>query len=176
MKQFIVILFLVLLSQYVNAQEEKYPVQLNKHSFAVSILSPGFQYELKLAEKKSLAFLGSSGVYSYASSSNGFQVGFTPYLQSTYRRYYDRKKVNKELKHNSGNYYGAFVYYSDREWLAENMTNNQTVGSGFTWGLQRNYKSNIYLGFSTQLGVTYSEIYGIRGLINTEFRLGFLIK
>ncbi|MEL6562158.1 MAG: hypothetical protein AAFQ94_28490 [Bacteroidota bacterium] len=156
--------------------QEKEPVVLQNHSLTATILSPGLQYELKLSDNKSLAINGAIAVNGHYSSYSGLCVSTDPFIQTTYRRYYDRKSVKKPLKHNSGNYYGTFLRYThDR--LGENrVINNSSVSTGFTWGMQRNYKSNLHIGFNTGIGMEYSEYYGFRGHLSAGIQIGFLIK
>lgn len=156
--------------------QEKEPVALQNHSFTATLLSPGLQYELKLSNNKSLAVHGALALSGYYSSFSGFNVSADPFIQTTYRRYYDRKSVKKSLKHNSGNYYGTFLRYTHDQ-LGENRAiDNPSVSTGFTWGIQRNYKSNLHIGFNTGIGVEYSDFYGIRGHLSAGVQIGFLIK
>jgi hypothetical protein len=91
-----------------------------------------------------------------------------------------RKKQKKELNYNSGNYVGLRGGYNFRA-IAENNepgtpSTEEAFYLGGVWGIQRNYKSGIHLGFSLGAGFATgrNQNLGFTGL--GSFELGFVIK
>jgi len=156
--------------------QEKETVMLKKHSLVLNLLSPGAQYELKVGERNSLVF--NTGIRLTASYRDvaGFEPNPRPFIQTSYRKYYDRKKVNRSLGQNSGNYIGAVISYDFNRLDLERRFSDRTIATKFVWGIQRNYNSNIHFGFNTELGLSYFDRFGVRALASVNFQLGFIIK
>jgi len=175
MKYLISLVFLIA-TTFTAFSQDKEPVVLKNHSIALNLLSPGFQYELKLSEKNSFVVNGGLRTNVGWDDFHGFGAAARPFVQTGFRSYYSRKNVGKQLKSNSGNYLGGILGYHFGRIDEEVRTQDRSVVSGVVWGIQRNYKSNIHLGLNAGLGMSYSNRYGIRptGMIN--FQLGFIIK
>lgn len=160
-----------------NAQE-RIPVNLNSTQFNLNILDPSVTFEKSINDNQSFTAGAGITLLSDWEEDQG-TLSINPFIQSSYRNYYSRKRVKKELKPNSGNYIGVVTGYNFDAIAeeAENGTNrlSNSFYLGPVWGIQRNYKSGIHLGFSIGggFGVGNSDLY-FTGV--GEFEFGFVIN
>ena len=108
-------------------------------------------------------------------------LSVNPFISGSYRNYYPRKRVKKDLRPNSGNYVGILTGYrfnsiaDNAEYdISDRLENSYYLGP--VWGIQRNYQSGIHLGLSLGGGFAVgssSDIYftGVGG-----FEFGFVIN
>ncbi|MEQ9426669.1 MAG: hypothetical protein RJQ09_19760 [Cyclobacteriaceae bacterium] len=158
--------------------QDKIPVDLKENQFYITILEPGISFEKKLAANQSLLFNAGLTTLSEADTDD-FSISLNPVITGDFRNYYSRKRVKKELNSNSGNYVALRAgYYFDaiaEDLEAGTIDATQSFFMGPVWGIQRNYKSGIHLGFSIGGGIStgkYQDI-GFTGL--GQFHLGFAI-
>jgi hypothetical protein len=178
----IVLLTLLSFPLFLNAQD-RIPVQLNDVQINLNLLAPGVALEKMLTENTSATFgIGLTPLYEDTGDENSIEpeVSINPFLRASYRNYYPRKKVKKELNPNSGNYIGLVTgYYFDT--IAESsdvatFRQSDSFYLGAMWGIQRNYKSGIHLGFSIGGGFGTGQNMDLDYVGVGEFELGFVIK
>ncbi|MEO1050573.1 MAG: hypothetical protein AAFX87_08095 [Bacteroidota bacterium] len=177
------LLTLVLLASSFSAfSQDRIPVVLQDRSFYLSILDPGVMFEQRLSDNQSFtATLGITGLANSFEDELGedeFTYSINPYLTSSFRNYYSRKRVKKELNSNSGNYVGLVAgYYFGA--LAEGDRTTELTNSFFIgpeWGIQRNYKSGIHFGLSLGTGLATGQNTDVQWTGLGRIRLGFRIK
>ena len=136
-------------------------VTLDPTQITVSIFPLMAHLEAKVGEKQSVTIGGGLAYSFYYRNINGdesFESYSTPFLTSSFRSYYRRKRVKKDnLQNNSGNYVGLYSSYQfntiievDGIGTFDSELNGYTVGP--VWGFQRNYASGIHLDLSLGLG------------------------
>lgn len=162
-------------------------VQLSKNQLNIHLT--GFSYEGKISENKSFtlgAGLGISGV-TEKDAFNGETKSYfyaLPVFSGSFRKYYTRKRVNKNnLRNNSGNYVGLYGNYqlepfgnpsNATEALAyRKATNVYAVGP--VWGFERNYASGIHLGLNMGIGMVGGKYIKNKARFIGEFSLGFVL-
>lgn len=157
--------------------QDKFSVELQKHSLTANFLSPGLQYEAKLSDNKSVVVSGGLSATAGWSGFNGFITTVRPFLSTEYRSYYSRKTQKKSLQSNSGNYIGGILGYQFNELTGEYRStfNNRLMG-GAVWGIQRRYQSNLQLGVQAGLVMTYDDYFGIGGNAMARVQLGWIIR
>ena len=171
----ITILALLLLPIILNAQD-RIPVQLNNIQLNLNLLTSGISLEKSISGNTSATFGG--GLSPLYSSDN--EVSINPFVRTSFRNYYPRKKVKKELNPNSGNYIGLVggYYFGSVANSSESAQFNQSDSYylGAMWGIQRNYKSGIHLGFSLGGGFGEGENMNLEFIGVGEFEFGFVLK
>ena len=138
-----------------NAQD-RIPVELDKTQFKLSILNTALLFEVKVAEHQSFNISAGLGT-SYATTQSGSNsyLFLHPVTRASFRHYYARKRVKKELRHNSGNFIelvGGYTFNSiaGKEGLDTSASNSFFIGPA--WGIQRNYKTGFLFGLGLGLG------------------------
>ena len=150
MKHYITILLVGLASTGLWAQE-RIPVELQNTQFNLNILNPSLSFEKRINDNQS--FTLSAGLTGLGDEDG---TSLNPFVSGSFRNYYLRKRVQKELRSNSGNYIGVMTGYNFGA-ITDNIEAGSTRGSnsfylGPVWGIQRNYKSGIHLGISLGAG------------------------
>lgn len=162
-----------------NAQE-RIPVSLSNTQFNINVLDPSVSFEKSINDNQSFtAGVGITLLGDFEEDEGTLSVN--PFIRGSYRNYYPRKRVKKELQPNSGNFIGILTGYNFNAIAdnTENGTNNRLSNSyylGPVWGIQRNYQSGIHLGLSIGGGFgvgSNSDIY-FTGIGGVEF--GFVIN
>ena len=174
-------LLLVLMTLSIFSQD-RIPVEMANSQFSINILSPSLTYEKGLNENQSLYLsLGLEGL-SRTNENNDGKIGVAPVIEATYRNYYPRKKVKKELRPNSGNYVGLSAGYIMNS-IADNLEDfdqpfkeESAFFLGPVWGIQRNYKSGIHLGLSLGGGFITGKNTNFDFNFIGNFELGFVIN
>jgi len=175
MKKIVVTTGILLLIPIFIFGQERTPVQLSNTQLNVNILAPSLLLEKRLTDKNSATFaFGLSPLHG-----NG-EISINPFFRTSFRNYYPRKTVKKELRPNSGNYIGLVGGYyfgsiaSSSDYTNVNQSNSYYVGA--LWGIQRNYQSGIHLGFSIGSGFGAGENMDLKLTGVGELELGFMIK
>ena len=183
MKKALLLLTLVSYSAYGQRDVDLSSSQLNANLLPLTI-----SFEGKLGDNQSFTLAGGLGYAVHYSSSNFSEAETSfvaiPIAYSSFRNYYQRKRVKKNnLRPNSGNYYGLFALYQfeplgDPSNLTEAVAHFETrnvYAIGPVWGIQRNYASGVHLGLSLGFGVIGGENIqtGVSGI--GEFELGFVL-
>lgn len=172
----------LLLAAGQSIAQDRIPVELQQSQFTINVLEPAVMFENKLSDKTSVvasAGLTTLGFYDPDVNSNP-KVTLNPFLRVGFRNYYMRKKQKKELNFNSGNYIGLLGGYNFSSIAESNEPGTPNAEEAFylgaVWGIQRNYKSGLHLGFSLGGGFLTgkNESLGFAGLGAFEF--GFVIK
>ena len=130
-------------------------------------MSPGFSFERKVSEKKSINFdtnlsIGFALRNDNTSESNtDFKILTSPFLRTQYRYYYNLQRrvgKGKSITNNSG----SFLAFNGSYYF--NPINNQDYVSnydGFTfggvWGFQKTYRSKINISSNVGLGYNLSD-------------------
>ena len=124
--------------------QERIPVELKSTQLTLNLLTPSITLENSLSPNRSLNL--ALGIIGFPDSDERFSIN--PFLRGSFRNYYPRKRVKKELNPNSGNYIAldAGYYFDTLTKETTRLTNSFFMGP--VWGIQRNYKSGIHLGFS----------------------------
>jgi hypothetical protein len=108
------------------------------------------------------------------------EFSINPFLRASYRNYYPRKQVKKELNPNSGNYIGLVAgYYFDSIAKSSELAmfrQSDSFYMGALWGIQRNYQSGIHLGFSIGGGFGTGQNMDLDFVGVGEFEFGFVVK
>ena len=169
-----------------NAQGNQ--VTLDPLQITASALPLMVHAEAKVGAKNSFTFGGGLAYSGYLEVVNGeesFEFYSAPFLTSSFRNYYKRRRVNKNnLQNNSGNYVGLLSYYTFKSIVSidsDNVfeTDENSFSIGPVWGFQRNYASGIHLDFSIGLGYMWVENLGdilddVNGVtIVSGFELGY---
>ncbi|MEL7147259.1 MAG: hypothetical protein AAFO69_12875 [Bacteroidota bacterium] len=171
------LIFSFFLSSTIGFSQERIPVSLQNHSFSINFLSPGLQYEAKIAENKSLVFSGGLSTSVGWDGFNGFSTMITPMIGGEYRSYYNRKQQKKSLRGNSGNYVGGIIGFQLNELADErSITFNSRLSSGAIWGMQRRYQSGFQLGIQAGAVMTYDDFFGFGADVVARVQLGWVIK
>ncbi len=174
-KNLLILSFLMTLTFISNAQD-RVAVTLDTQKLYLNILAPGVEGEFKVSENQSISIEGELSFALVASSNENLLSTLNPSLISSFRNYYQRKKVKKELNNNSGNYIGILTGYTFGP-IAGNVSNTGDVFfTGGVWGIQRNYKSGIHLGLSLGLGITTGNNRDLKGTTVGEFNFGLVLK
>lgn len=148
-------------------------VNLERHQFKFDLLSPGISYELGLF--KNVSASGGLG-FGYATYEEGYAVGLTLHTRVRYYHNFNRRKrMNKNVSGNSGNYIAAArsIFFSQVR-LATNIDcpDDFNLGVyGVTYGIQRTYENGF--NFNVELGAGYYRGDGVPSgygpLINFTF-------
>jgi len=167
---------------FLNAQD-RIPVQLSDVQINLNILAPGVTLEKMITENTSATFgvgLTPLSVDNGTEDSVEPEVSINPFVRASYRNYYPRNKVKKELNPNSGNYIGLVAgYYFDSIAESSDAATFRQADSfymGAIWGIQRNYQSGIHLGFSIGGGFGTGQNMDLDFVGVGEFEFGFVIK
>lgn len=176
------VLTLFLFPIFLNAQD-RIPVELNDVQINLNILAPGLTLEKMITENTSATIgLGLTPLYTDIGNEDSIEpeVSINPFLRASYRNYYPRKKVKKKLNPNSGNYIGLVTGYYFNS-IAEStdvatFRQSDSFYMGAMWGIQRNYKSGIHLGFSIGGGFGTGQNMDLDYVGVGEFEFGFVIK
>ncbi|WP_420582213.1 hypothetical protein [Reichenbachiella sp.] len=163
--------------------QERVTTELKPTQVRALFLCPGISIEQRLSDKHSFNLIAGiqPGISTYTLEPDGTKYDFyiAPFVSGEIRNYYDRKKVNKDLAPNSGNYVAlAAGYYMDRiindsgrDYYEESYENSYFIGP--VWGFQRNYMNGFHLNISVGLGYQQGDqIEGSIGMI-TSGGVGF---
>ena len=180
-----VLLLFISLSNYGQGNE----VTLDNAQLTISFLPLMGHVELKLSENQSGTFGGGLGYSVYYQNVNGngnLEAYTSPFLTSSFRSYYKRKRVKKSnLKNNSGNYVGVYSIYSFKTIITEGNdtfdTDLNSFAVGPVWGFQRNYASGVHLDLSLGFGYLTGqsdEFFSVDDQVTLigGFELGFKLK
>lgn len=164
-----------------STAQERIPVTLDDHRLTANILAPSIQYEYKLNDNQSVTArfgIDFGTDYSYETDffEDDYETTLNPFLETTFRNYYGRKRVKKELNNNSGNYIGAIAGYQFDHIVGDELRSTQAFYSGAIWGIQRNYKSGIHLGLYLGLGFATGPNFDLTGTGLGGLQLGFVLK
>jgi hypothetical protein len=159
-------------------------VGLSDNQLNINLLPLTLSYERKIDNNKSFTFSGGlvyATEHRSSTSSNGTssETNFktVPFFSSSFRNYYTRKHIKKDLKNNSGNYLGILAIYVLKPSI--NISNTivheqETFYSiGPVWGVQRNYKSGVHLGLSLGLAIQGGKYFKSAIRTTGSFELGF---
>ena len=180
MKQVLTLtLCIIALSVTVSAQD-RIPVELNKTQLKLSILNPNIMFEVKVSENQSFNFsLGLATSYAQVQNTNDSYMYLHPAIRGSFRHYYARKEVKKQLRANSGNFIelvAGYVFDS----IAGNDDYISSASSSFffgpAWGIQRNYETGFLFGLG--LGLGYGNGKNSDGYVAStgHITLGFVLK
>ncbi len=163
-------------------------VKLNDHQANLNLLPTTLSYEKKLGDETSFTLSAGLGYYfefyaysdSYGNNESRSEFLASPIVNSSFRKYYERRNVKKKLKKNSGNYIALFTSYSFKPLGDPRVTENYLKVSnsyvvGPVWGIQRNYKNSLHLGLSIGLGIQGGKYINTTAGIIGDFSLGFVI-
>lgn len=155
--------------------QDRIGVELQNTQFNLNILDPSISFEKRINDKQS--FTLGAGITGLADE-DGSSVN--PFIHGTYRNYYPRKRVKKELNVNSGNYVGVLTGYSFKA-ITDNVEAGTTRSSnsyylGPVWGIQRNYNSGIHLGLSLGSGFAIDQGGDLFFTGLGVFQFGFVIR
>ena len=179
--KFKIVLVLLCCGWFLAGAQDRVPVELNNTQFNLNILDPGITFEKSINHNQSFTLgTGITLLGDYEEDQERYSVN--PFVKASYRNYYPRNRVKKELLPNSGNYVGVLSGYNfdsiidNLESGESNELANNTYYIGPVWGIQRNYRSGIHLGFSLGAGfaVGNDSDFDFTGL--GEFEFGFVIK
>lgn len=160
--------------------QERIPVELKKTQFSISILEPSLLFEIGINDRQSV-HLSAGLAPTVGEDVNGdFLAAMNPLARASFRHYYPRKRVKKELFANSGNYIavtGGYLFdtvLGDDENVETSQANSYFFGP--VWGIQRNYKSGIHLGLGLGYGFGDGKDMNFQGVGIGYFNLGFTIQ
>ncbi|MCZ6900124.1 MAG: hypothetical protein O7F74_07785 [Bacteroidetes bacterium] len=178
------LLLLAIIISFNLLAQDRIPVELRDTQLNINILNPSVSFEKRLSDKQSLtASTGFIITAQYEPDLFGedfLGISLNPFLRGSFRNYYPRKRVNKELKPNSGNYVGLLTGYifgavSDNlDFGTTNQSNSFYIGP--VWGIQRNYQSGIHLGLSLGFGFGTGKNMDAALIGLGQFQFGFVIK
>ena len=152
----------------------------------ISILSPAITHEIAVRKNQTIFIAGSlEGISRIEEKSNTNPktfdsfFGIAPAVTADFRNYYNfakRQRKNKNTNNNSGNYLALRARIGFDPIVNNNQfpDYNNGLALGGVWGIQRVYKSGIYLGLSLGGGYLFGDkklqIVGMG-----DFHLGFNI-
>ena len=152
----------------------------------ISILSPAITHEVAVRKNQTVFLAGAlEGVTQVVERGNNTPktfdafFGITPVVTVDYRNYYNfakRQRKNKNTNNNSGNYVAlrARVLFDPIIKDKKFPDYNNGLALGGVWGIQRVYRSGIYLGLSLGAGFLIGDIKP--QLVSMgDFHLGFNI-
>ena len=175
MKKPVLVIIILLACTTLVKSQERIPVELSNTQWNLNILDPSVSFEKSLGDHQS--FTLAAGLTGLADEDG---ASLNPFVRGSFRNYYFRKKVKKELNPNSGNYVGLLTGYNF-DAIADDIEVGTTRHSnsffaGPVWGIQRNYKSGIHLGFSIGpgFGIDRDSDFYFTGIGAFEF--GFAIR
>jgi hypothetical protein len=136
--------------------QERIHVDLKKTQFKISFLNPAAMAEFRLAKQQT--FNISVGLILSAAQTavtNETLIYLHPVTRGSFRHYYGRKYVRKNLRQNSGNFIefvGGYIFNSiaGRDDYISPASSSFFIGPA--WGLQRNYESGFLFGLGLGLG------------------------
>jgi len=173
MKKFTTLIFTLFVFQ--SYAQDRIPVQLTDNQFSVNFFAPTLNYERSISDNQTLNF--NFGLFDYAAFSNDddteFQLG--PSVGVSFRNYYARKKVKKELLPNSGNYFGVTSKYVFGITTNDEIEQSPIIG-GVVWGMQRNYQNGFRLGLELGTGLVTGRNVDTGLVPIANFNLGFVIN
>ncbi|MEM9897412.1 MAG: hypothetical protein AAF789_13675, partial [Bacteroidota bacterium] len=112
------LVYLIIFGFCVNLAKAQEEVILDEKQFTLSFFPIIAHGEFKLGSKQSLTVGGGLFYGAYLQVVNdeaSLDFFQSPFLTSSLRNYYNRKRVNKsDLRNNSGNYFGLLSTYSFR--------------------------------------------------------------
>ena len=137
-----------------SAQEQSTELQ---RVLRANLLNPGFEYELPFSQKSVLAVNPGIGINSsfvqsrFFVDDSGLTYFVSPFLDLSYKNIYNRKarkRKSKNLKYNSGNYWGIkfLTKFNDLGIGTTDREDNIDFSLSPTWGIQRAY-GNFHLLF-----------------------------
>ena len=152
--------------------QERIPVELKNWQLNLNILSPGVTFEKSLGDHQSLNLgVGLIGLVDYDQNSS-----INPFLRGSFRNYYPRKRVSKQLRSNSGNYVALDAGYYFNSITRETTNTSNSFFMGPAWGMQRNYQSGIHVGFSQEPGFPVGSYDDFTFTGIGQLHIGFVIK
>ena len=170
-------------AQQFTAQDE---ATTTKSVTNISILSPAITYETAIGRNQTLFFAGELNLMSRfeeVGNSNPRTInsyyGLAPRAVVDFRNYYNFSKrlgKGKNINNNSGNYLALRTLYTFDPIVNKDQfpSYNNGFALGGVWGIQRVYKSGIYLGLSLGVGFLFGDVkFDTIGM--GDFHLGFNI-
>lgn len=194
-KQLVTMALLVICCSHLNAQSEKdslnvsleqsiFGIQLGMFGIESGLLEGNIYNESRLSKNWSLrSQIALSGDYSFTER---FTYELNPKISIEPRYYYNlfrRKKRNKDITNNAGNYFGFKMNYlpywfnitnkKDNERL---LRNNQAFSIMPTYGFRRNIGKHFDFEFNVGLGAKYDNIHPKKRWnldIDLNFKIGY---
>jgi len=163
MKKYFVFLVLILNGNSITAQS----VSLKENLFKINIISPGFSFERKVSNNKSINFDANLSIGfamqndDESNTNSNFKVLASPFLRSQYRYYYNlQRRINKSKSINNNS--GSFIalngsYYFNPINSQDYISNYDGLTLGGVWGFQKTYKSNLNISSNIGLGYNFSD-------------------
>ena len=150
-------------------------VEKNMYEVQLGLLNLSFQYETKLERKLALHTEAGILINTYSNFSNDPSVrGQTEYISAPYfsiepRFYYGldrRARLNRNIAHNSSNYFSLKTSYRANNWQISNSNDKERIVPALaivpSFGIRRSFAKNFNYEFS--FGVGYrSNIIGKEG-------------
>ncbi|MEE9361506.1 MAG: hypothetical protein V3U92_02800 [Cellulophaga sp.] len=176
-KYFFAVLFLC--SFYTLPAQSNYNVE--KQQFKISILNPGFGYEVATGENTTVDLRLGTGLALRGASNVKTEFGIFPFFEGQYRWYYNfnrRKGKGKRTAHNSANYLALSSTLVSGKPLLGNLEGNEGYWGnvGPVYGLQRTYKRGFNLNLEFGFGYSFDNL-GNSGISpKIGFALGWVLK
>ena len=170
-------------AQQFTAQDE---ATTTKSVTNISILSPAITHEMAVSKNQTIFISGDlNGIARYEEIGNtnprtiNSYYGLAPSVTADFRNYYNFNKrlgKGKNINNNSGNYLALRSEYRFAPVINKDQfpTYNGGFALGGVWGIQRVYRSGIYLGLSLGAGFLFGDKkFETTGM--GDFHLGFNI-
>ena len=103
---------ILFISSFCLFSQDRIPAELSDVQINLNILEPSVMLEKRLTDKQSLTLALGFNTISGEDAFDDVKFGLSPSLRASFRNYYPRKKVKKELRPNSGNYVGLVAGYN----------------------------------------------------------------
>ena len=149
----------------------------------LSIISPALTHEMAIGKRQTIFVAAQLGLIARYENINNTTTnayyGLIPKLTADFRNYYNfekRQLKGKNIDNNSGNYLALRTGYNFAPAINKDQFINYNNGFmlGGVWGIQRVYKSGIYLGLSLGGGILFgNQKLDYAGM--GDFHLGFNI-
>lgn len=170
-------------AQQFTAQDE---ASTTKSVTNISILSPAITHEMAIGRNQTIFMAGElQGIGRFEEIGNtnpktfNSYYGLAPRAMADFRNYYNfgkRLGKGKNINNNSGNYLALRSLYTFGPIVNKDQfpAYNNGFALGGVWGIQRVYKSGIYLGLSLGAGFLFGDVkFDTIGM--GDFHLGFNI-
>ncbi len=135
---------------------------LQKNFISLNLILPGISFERKIGKNSTLyTATGITGTFIKNDIRTGgerivtTQTFVNPFIEINYRNYYNFEKrieKDKNIKHNSANYFGVLGSYIFSPINDKNGAVKNSLNLGPVWGFQRVYESGFYLDLNMGLG------------------------
>ena len=143
--------------------QERIPVDLKNNQLNLNLFTPGVSFEQRVGPNQSLNLgLGIIGLV----DSDGSSIN--PLVRGSFRNYYPRKQVQKELNPNSGNYIALDAGYYFNSVTNETTQLSDSFFMGAVWG--------IHFGLSLGPGFVVGSDSDYRFTGIGQIQLGFVLK